>query len=389
MSDFEKASEHLEKKQSQQETAMSKFWDDIKKKAETSRMPTPEEAAQKWWDTHIFKKAENLPVEQPIAQTDDSGLDIEESGEKDVSAEADKFLVSDDVEYKEAAPEKDDNKEAPSSDEGNEGKGDTELTEDEETEPDDEGEIYSNDGKLLPNKTYKIDGKVIKTDDNGEVYSADGKLIPNHTYVLNGSTYKTDDKGRIISCKAQPKNSPENTRDNNAQQTAGGENRRPNDNGGHIVGRDMNGDGGEGNIIAMDSRINQSDYKRMENAIKKALEEGKEVITNTEIVYDGDSQRPSNFIVTVIIDGKETVYTYDNNKDGSLMEKVSENGSESDVETVQSVLDDTGGQITSVVEEYDSDGNLVKTTVNITYVDENGNNQRRTVVIDNSNGGNK
>ena len=33
--------------------------------------------------------------------------------------------------------------------------------------------------------------------------------------------------------------------------------RRPSDQGGHIVGRDLNGDGGAGNLVAMDYRINQ------------------------------------------------------------------------------------------------------------------------------------
>jgi hypothetical protein len=226
-----------------------------------------------------------------------------------------------------------------------------------------------------------------KADDNGKIYMVDGKLLPNTTYEINGNVYKTDDKGRIISCESKPKHTPENPRDIEAQKKAGGDDRKPNDQGGHIVGRDMNGDGGAGNLIAMDSRINQSDYKRMENDIKRALDEGKEVTTKTDIIYNGDSERPDKIVVTVTVDGKDTVYTYDNNLDGSLMEKVAENGTMSDVDTVQSVIDETGGQISSVKEEYDSNGNLEKTTVNITYVGDDGKNYRTTVDIHNSNGG--
>lgn len=216
-------------------------------------------------------------------------------------------------------------------------------------------------------------------DDNGNVYSIDGKLQPNTTYELNGNVYTTDENGRIISCEAKPVRSPENPRDNEAQRQAGGENRRPNDQGGHIVGRDMNGDGGIGNLVAMDSKINQSDYKRMENDIKSALDEGKEVTTKTEMTYSGDSERPDKITVTVTNDGKDTVYKFDNNLDGSLRDEVPENGKE----TVQDRLDETDGEISSIKEEYDETGNLVETTVYITYKDETGTNYRTNVIIEN------
>ena len=227
--------------------------------------------------------------------------------------------------------------------------------------------------------TYVLDEVTYKTDDNGNIYSIDGKLQPNTTYELNGNVYTTDDNGRIISCEAKPVRSPENPRDNEAQRQAGGEDRRSNDQGGHIVGRDMNGDGGIGNLVAMDSKINQSDYKRMENDIKAALDEGKDVTTKTEMTYSGDSERPDKIIVTVTVDGKDTVYKFDNNLDGSLRDEVPENGKE----TVQDRLDETGGEISSIKEEYDEDGNLVETTVYITYKGEDGTNYRTSVVIEN------
>lgn len=215
-----------------------------------------------------------------------------------------------------------------------------------------------------------------KTDDNGNVYCVDGKLLPNTTYELNGNTYTTDDKGRIIRCEAKPVRSPENPRDNKAQQEAGGDDRKPNDQGGHIVGRDMNGDGGIGNLLAMDSKINQSDYKRMENDIKTALDDGKDVTTKTEVTYNEDSERPDTITVTVTADGKDTVYKFDNNLDGALRDEVPENGKE----LVQDKLNETGGEVSSIKEEYDKDGNLVKTTVCITYTHD-GATYRETVKI--------
>ena len=148
---------------------------------------------------------------------------------------------------------------------------------------DDNGNLFQiENGNRIPNNMYVLDEVYYKTDDNGDIYCIDGKLQPNATYELNGNIYTTDDNERIISCEARPIRSPENPRENEAQLQAGGADRRPNDQGGHIVGRDMNGDSGIGNLVAMDSKINQSDYKRMENDIKSTLDEGKDVL----IVYD-------------------------------------------------------------------------------------------------------
>lgn len=226
-----------------------------------------------------------------------------------------------------------------------------------------------------------------KTDDRGEIYSKDGKLQPNDTYVLNGNTYETDSRGRIKAVDAEPKLSPENERDNAAQKEVGGKDRQESDQGGHIVGRDLGGDGGEGNLVAMDSRINQSDYKKMENDIKQDIEEGKQVKTRTEITYSGDSERPDLIKTTKTADGKDTIYTFDNNINGALRERLHEIGGKDDVETVNSVLDETGGEVSSIKEEYDENRSLVKATVNITYKDADGSTRRRAVVIDKPNGG--
>ena len=238
--------------------------------------------------------------------------------------------------------------------------------------------VILDDGTVVTLPDAKTYENVSKTDDNGTVYLKDGELEPNTTYELNGNTYTTDEQGRIIRCEATPERSPENPRDVNAQLQAGGEDRRPSDQGGHIVGRDLNGDGGAGNLVAMDSKINQSDYKRMENDIKAALDEGKDVTVTTDISYSGDSKRPDTIIVTVIADEVKTVYKFDNNLDGGLKEEVPENGKDA----VQEELNDTNGEISSIKEEYNENGELTETTVNITYTDENGTNHRTKVYID-------
>ena len=67
---------------------------------------------------------------------------------------------------------------------------------------DDNGHAYKDDnGGYIPNNEYDLDGIHYKTDDNGNIYSIDGKLQPNTTYELNGNIYTTDENGRIISCE--------------------------------------------------------------------------------------------------------------------------------------------------------------------------------------------
>lgn len=219
-------------------------------------------------------------------------------------------------------------------------------------------------------------------DDNLEKYKDGDQLLPDNTYVLNENRYETDEQGRPIHVEAKVERTPENPRDNEAQGKVGGKDRREGDQGGHIIGRDLSGDGGVGNLVPMDARINQSDYKRMENDIKRALDEGHEVKVTVDFEYSGDSKRPDKIKSTVEIDGKKTEYAFDNNMDGSLEGRLQERYSGSDLEVVQGSLEETGGVISSIKDEYDAAGNLQETTVTITYVDaETGKTMRVPVSI--------
>jgi len=246
-------------------------------------------------------------------------------------------------------------------------------------------------GKMAEGKTFEkppgeYDKPMGALDDNNKQYMENGELMPDNTYVLNGNEYRTDDLGRIISCESTPERTPDNARDISAQVAAGSEHRQSNDHGGHIVARDLGGDGGAGNLVALDSRINLSDYKRMENDIKDALDEGQAVSVKTNIEYSGSSERPDRVTATVTADGKDTIYTFDNNMDGALMGDLKENLSKSDVAVVNDVLYVTGGTVSSIKEELNLEGKLEKTKVSITSTSEDGSNYRRQVVIDHDGG---
>ena len=71
------------------------------------------------------------------------------------------------------------------------------------------------------------------------------------------------------------------------QKESGGEERREDDDGGHIIARILSGSEGEENLVPMRRTINRGDYKRMENEIAKALQEGKGVSVHIKIEYNG------------------------------------------------------------------------------------------------------
>ncbi|MDR1978126.1 MAG: DNA/RNA non-specific endonuclease [Synergistaceae bacterium] len=155
----------------------------------------------------------------------------------------------------------------------------------------------------------------IQYDDNGKPYSADGKLLPNTEYELKGYQYKTDNLGRIISAEGEVKLAP-GERDPYAQRTAGGVDRRATDDGGHLIADRFGGDGGSGNLVPMDAKLNRGEFKKMENDIAAAKADGKEVSLKVEPQYSDNSARPTSFTVTYSIDGEVSKRVFSNSPEG-------------------------------------------------------------------------
>lgn len=232
-----------------------------------------------------------------------------------------------------------------------------------------EGEALTD--SLKPNSTVEIGGRMYDTDDNGNVFKVDGyELLPNKEYVIDGVTYTTDDQARITSCEGMAKKMPDGERDNIAQVLAGGEDRKAGDQGGHILARVLGGAKGIENMLAMrGTAINQSVYKRMENEISRALDDGKEVGINVDIDYKGDSHRPSKITVTYSIDGKERVVQFDNDEGSrELLSSLENKIDETDYNDLnQEILDAKEDGITvsivSVKTIYDESGEAEKIIV--------------------------
>ena len=224
---------------------------------------------------------------------------------------------------------------------------------------------------LDPNTVYEIDGNYYETDDNGNIYKTNGELNPNTEYTVNGITYKTDAQGRIVSWEGKPGYNPEAERDVEAQTEAGGEDRQDGDDGGHLVARVLDGSSGNENIVPMRDTVNRGDYKKAENEIAKAKQEGKDVQDSGNIIYEGDSSRPSKIERTYTIDGEKRELKVDN-VEGSqdLLEDVKDDISEDDYENLEERIEDMEADgsevsVTSVYKKYDSEGNLVSVTVGL------------------------
>ena len=224
---------------------------------------------------------------------------------------------------------------------------------------------------LKPHSIYEIDGVYYETDDNGSIYKTNGELNSNTEYTVNGITYKTDSQGRIVSWKGKPGFNPEAERDMDAQTDAGGEDRKNGDDGGHLVARILDGSSGNENIVPMRDTVNRGDYKKSENEIAKAKQEGKDVQDSGYLIYEGDSSRPSKIERSYVIDGEKRELKVDNVEDSQdLSEDVKGDISEDDYDNLEERIKDMeedGSEVsgTSVYKKYDADGNLESVTVGL------------------------
>ncbi|QWF75220.1 ribonuclease YeeF family protein [Bacillus subtilis] len=146
-------------------------------------------------------------------------------------------------------------------------------------------------------------------------------LKPNIIYkTKEGYTYTTDNYGRITSVKADLQLG-EAKRNQYAQTNAGKpQDRKPDDDGGHLIATQFKGSGQFDNIVPMNSQINRSGGKwyNMEQVWSKALSQKppKQVTVKINNIYEGDSLRPSKFIVVYKVGDKEPVRTIIKNKAG-------------------------------------------------------------------------
>ena len=131
-------------------------------------------------------------------------------------------------------------------------------------------------------------------------------LKPNVEYIKNGYTYHTDADRNITKVFGiielnDAKRIPSAQKAIVEQTGIPGE-----DHGGHLIAKIFNGSGDIDNLVAMDRVVNQSEYRKIENAIKKAVMEGNVVSVEIEVIRNG-GKRPSGFEFSYSINGERSV----------------------------------------------------------------------------------
>lgn len=219
-------------------------------------------------------------------------------------------------------------------------------------------------------ETDGVENDTIEKDDNGNDYMKNGELLPNNEYTINeNNTYKTDEQSRITSYDSKPKYTTEGSRDLTEQKEIGGDERKSDDDGGHLVAKVLGGSEGKENLVPMRKTVNRGDYKKMENEIAAACKENKDVSLHGVVEYNGDSQRPSIIRTEYQIDSKKIVSQFDNKENSTeLLDILKDKIGEQDYNNLCDEIEDMKSDgcevsITSVKTEYDTNGAETKVTV--------------------------
>lgn len=135
------------------------------------------------------------------------------------------------------------------------------------------------------------------------------QLMSNHKYRVGNHLYETDEAGRVNRVSGELNLI---TRDRNTyQQRKSGKEEGikdglVDDDGGHLVASIFDGAGEQINYAPMNSNLNRSAWKKMENTWAEAIKgpPPKEVKIDIQAIYDDGDKRPSKFLVKYTIDGE-------------------------------------------------------------------------------------
>ena len=138
------------------------------------------------------------------------------------------------------------------------------------------------------------------------------RLKPDTTYEEGGYRFETDATGRLKGASGRLKLDPNKARSPYAQRVVGGADRLDTDVGGHLIANRFGGASDYKNLIPLDSNLNNSAWKQMENGWAKAIQQGKTVEVDVRPVYEGSSVRPSKIYVAWTEDGEPYGRVFDN-----------------------------------------------------------------------------
>ena len=87
--------------------------------------------------------------------------------------------------------------------------------------------------------------------------------------------------------------------------------KRPGDHAGHLIADRFGGSNHLDNLISQSSRLNQSDFRSVENNWARALNRGGSVTdVEIQVLYNGNDVRPSGFVVKSVVDGSYQIINF-------------------------------------------------------------------------------
>ena len=154
-------------------------------------------------------------------------------------------------------------------------------------------------------------------DDNGNVYRKGNELAPNSEFEINGYKYKTDEFGRTVSAEGtlrirdddHKRNMDSNEAVFKGEKEAGYER-------GHLIGYQFGGSGGIENLSVMAGEVNHGDFYKLENKLAAAVKDGADVKMKVEPIYEGNSNKPTEYRATYSINGEKDVVVFSNRNEG-------------------------------------------------------------------------
>ena len=154
-------------------------------------------------------------------------------------------------------------------------------------------------------------------DDNGNIYRKGNELAPNSEFVINGYKYKTDEFGRTVSAEGTLRIRDDDHKRNmdskeavyKGEQEAGYER-------GHLIGYQFGGSGGIENLSIMAGEVNHGDFYKLENKLAAAVKDGADVKMKVEPIYEGNSNKPTEYRATYSINGEKDVVVFSNRNEG-------------------------------------------------------------------------
>lgn len=176
--------------------------------------------------------------------------------------------------------------------------------------------INSDEVEISNPRQEVIDGKINYFDDNGALYRVENELVPNNEYEMKGYKYSTDECGRIKSAEGLlHMKAPDYERNMEAVRHYEGQDYREGDDRGHLIGHQFGGSDRLENLVPQDARINQNDFRIFECELAERVKAKDSVIVLIEPIYDGDTNRPSDIVVTYSINGVEDIRIFPNEKE--------------------------------------------------------------------------